>query len=102
MQLNSLLPPCQKVERGSKVSKVKKYGDGTVQCPMCPHKERGRGRTHPATSLFPPPGLAGTREAGSVLHISEDKLVREVRCPSLIKAKIRSVFIKTYAVVIGQ
>jgi hypothetical protein len=36
-QLNFLSPPYKTVERGSKVSNVKKNGNGTVPCPMSPY-----------------------------------------------------------------
>jgi hypothetical protein len=62
-QLNSLLPPCEPEERGSKVSliiKVLRMG-----CPpsysMFPLGERGQERTHPSYFLMSTPGVAETR-----------------------------------------
>ncbi len=87
-KLNSLSPPCETVERGRKASKARKYSNGTVPCPMSPH--RGKRTGEDPSSHFPisTPGLTETWEAGSVLHVSKDKLVREVNCPVLKKQKL--------------
>ncbi len=42
-QLNSLLPPCKTVERGSKLSMVKKSSEGAVPCLMSPRKGKRTG-----------------------------------------------------------
>jgi hypothetical protein len=51
-----------------------------------------------ATSPFPPPGWQRQGEAGSILHRSEDKLLREVCCP-LLKKEMRT-FEKN--IIVGQ
>jgi hypothetical protein len=93
-QLNSPLPPCETVERESKASKVKKCSDGTVPCPMSPHRRKRTGEDPSSHFPISTPGLAETRKAGSVLRISKDKLGRKANCSLLKKAEIRYILYK--------
>ncbi len=57
-QQNSMLPPCEMVERGSKVGTVKMCSEGSVPI-LCPHfGERGQGRTLLSPFPFSTPGYA--------------------------------------------